>query len=182
MSSTHYHLFDTAIGDCAILWRAAKIIGVRLPEADAAAMRSAIARRFPDATVAPPPDFVCEAAEGVQRLTRGEAPTFDLGSLDRSAIEPFANDVYDILLETPFGATTTYGAIAEALGDKSLSRAVGAALGANPFPVIIPCHRVVASGGAMGGFSAPGGASAKRRLLDIEGAFAPATLPLFRDR
>lgn len=182
MAATHFHIFNTAIGDCAMLWRADRIIAVRLPEADAEAMRRAIARRFPDAAEAPPPAFICEAAENVARLARGEAPTFDLERLDRSGIEPFANHVYNILLKAPFGATTTYGAIAEALGDKRLSRAVGAALGANPFPVIIPCHRVVASGGAMGGFSAPGGANAKRRLLDIEGAFAPATLPLFMDR
>ncbi len=104
---------------------------------------------------------------------------FDGVPLDRDGIEPLANKVYDILLRVPFGETTTYGAIAEELGDKALSRAVGAALGQNPFPVIIPCHRVTAAGGKMGGFSAPGGTDTKRRLLEIEGAFAAEKLPLF---
>ncbi|HNR78399.1 MAG TPA: methylated-DNA--[protein]-cysteine S-methyltransferase, partial [Parvularculaceae bacterium] len=75
--------------------------------------------------------------------------------------------------------STTYGAIAEELGDKNLSRAVGAAMGANPFPIIIPCHRVTGAGGKMGGFTAPGGTGTKKKLLDIEGAFAAEKLPLF---
>ena len=99
---------------------------------------------------------------------------------DAITIEPLANRVYEILLRVPFGETTTYGAIAAELGDKALSRAVGAALGTNPFPIVIPCHRVIAAGGGMGGFSAPGGTGAKRRLLEIEGAFRAETLPLFR--
>jgi methylated-DNA-[protein]-cysteine S-methyltransferase len=66
----------------------------------------------------------------------------------------------------------TYGDIASRLGDVGLSRAVGQALGRNPIPIIVPCHRVLAAQGRLGGFSAPGGASTKRRLLEIEGARA----------
>lgn len=179
MASTHYHLFDTAVGRCAIVWRGGRLTGVLLPSASDAATRAAVKRRASDAIDSSPPPFVQEVIDGIVRLCAGEPVTFDASSLDRSAIEPFANRVYDLLLGVPPGETTTYGAIAEALGDKTLSRAVGAALGANPFPIIIPCHRVTAAGGKMGGFTAPGGTASKRRLLDIEGAFAAEKLPLF---
>ncbi|MEK7266453.1 MAG: methylated-DNA--[protein]-cysteine S-methyltransferase [Pseudomonadota bacterium] len=179
MQETRFHLFDTAIGRCAVLWRGEALTGVLLPSAEDAATRAAVKRRSPSATEEAPPPFARRAIEKIVRLCAGESVAFDDIPLDRSAIEPFANRVYDILLKTPAGETTTYGAIAEALGDKAASRAVGAALGANPFPIIIPCHRVTAAGGRMGGFSAPGGADTKRRLLEIEGAFAAEKLPLF---
>lgn len=179
MQETRFHLFDTAVGRCAILWRGDRLTGVFLPSSSDAATRAAVKRRASAAIESPPPSFVKVAIDGIVRLCAGEPVTFDVASLDRSAIEPFANRVYDILLGVPPGETTTYGAIAEALGDKTLSRAVGAALGANPFPVIIPCHRVTAAGGRMGGFSAPGGSETKRKLLEIEGAFAAEKLPLF---
>ena len=179
MQEIRFHLFNTAVGRCAILWRGEKLTGVLLPSSSDEATRVAVKRRAPDATESSPPPFVQTAIDGITRLCAGEPVTFDAASLDRGAIEPFANRVYDILLGVPPGETTTYGAIAEALGDKTLSRAVGAALGANPFPVIIPCHRVTAAGGKMGGFSAPGGSDTKRRLLEIEGAFAAEKLPLF---
>jgi methylated-DNA-[protein]-cysteine S-methyltransferase len=87
--------------------------------------------------------------------------------------------VYACTRAIPPGRTRTYGEIAAALGDPGLSRAVGQALGRNPWPIVIPCHRVTAVDGRAGGFSAPGGAATKLRLLDIEGALAPETLPLF---
>lgn len=176
---THFTLFETVVGRCALLWRGAQLTGLVLPAATDDAMRKAVARRDAKATEAPPPAFAQEAIARVQELCAGKARAFDDMALDRSAIEPFANRVYDILLRTPFGATTSYGAIAAELGDKALSRAVGAALGANPFPIIIPCHRVIGADGKLGGFSAPGGADTKKRLLEIEGAFAAEKLPLF---
>lgn len=174
-----FHIFETAVGRCAIAWRGEKIAGVLLPAANDDAMQKAVRRRDDKAVEAAPPPFVQAAIEKIVALCRGEPVSFEGAVLDRAAIEPFAARVYDILLRTPFGETTTYGAIAEALGDRTLSRAVGEALGKNPFPIIIPCHRVVAAGGRMGGFSAPGGTATKRRLLEIEGAFAAEKLPLF---
>ncbi len=185
MTNAQFGIFETAIGRCAILWRADAVTGVVLPAADDDALRAAIRRR-PGAGPAAASeatggqaDFVTRAIAKISLLCEGAPSTFDDVPLDRSAIEPFANRVYDELLKTPFGATTTYGAIAGALGDKALSRAVGAALGANPFPIIIPCHRVTGANGVVGGFSAPGGARTKMRLLEIEGAFAAEKLPLF---
>lgn len=179
MTAPHFTLFDTAVGRCAVVWRGEKLTGVLLPSSSDEATRAAVKRRAPAVKESSPPPFVKEAIDGIARLCAGEPVAFDDVPLDRSAIEPLANRVYDILLRVPFGETTTYGAIAEELGDKTLSRAVGAALGANPFPVIIPCHRVTAAGGKMGGFSAPGGSETKRKLLEIEGAFAAEKLPLF---
>ncbi len=176
---THFILFDTAVGRCALLWRGERLTGVLLPSSSDAATRRAIAKRTGDASEAEPPEFARRTIKKIRRLCNGEAVSFDDLPLDRDRLEPFANRVYDILLRVGPGETTTYGEIAAALGDKTLSRAVGAALGANPFPIIIPCHRVTAAGGRMGGFSAPGGADTKRKLLDIEGAFAAEKLPLF---
>lgn len=173
------HLFDTAVGRCAVVWRGALIVRVLLPAASEERMREGVARSFPGAVESDPAAPIGSVIEKIIALCRGEAQRFDGAPLDRSPIEPFAARVYAILETISFGETTTYGAIAEALGDKALSRAVGAALGANPFPIVIPCHRVTAAGGAMGGFSAPGGAATKRKLLEIEGAFAVSTLPLF---
>jgi methylated-DNA-[protein]-cysteine S-methyltransferase len=176
---TNFSLFETAVGRCAVLWRGARLTGVLLPAANGDAMTKAVRRRDANAVEASPPAFVADAIDRIRKLCAGARVSFDGAALDRDAIDPLANMVYDILLRVPFGKTTTYGAIAEELGDKSLSRAVGAALGANPFPIIIPCHRVLAAGGRIGGFSAPGGADTKRRLLEIEGAFAVERLPLF---
>lgn len=179
MTPAAFSLFDAAVGRCAVIWRDDAIIGVALPGACDEATRGAVRRRHPQAAETAPPAFVENVIAKMIRLCEGEAVNFDDAPLDRSGIEPFANRVYDILLRTPPGETTTYGAIAVELGGAALSRAVGAALGANPFPIIIPCHRVTAAGGKMGGFSAPGGADTKRRLLDIEGALSIEKLPLF---
>lgn len=142
-------------------------------------MRANIKRRAEGAEEASPPAFVDAIIAKIVSLCDGQSVSFADVPLDRSGIEPPANRIYDILIKVPFGETTTYGAIAEELGDKNLSRAVGAAMGANPFPIIIPCHRVTGAGGKMGGFTAPGGTDTKRKLLDIEGAFAADKLPLF---
>ncbi len=142
-------------------------------------MEASIRRACPGAVEGTPPGAVAAVIGKIARLCAGEPQDFSDAPLDRTRIEPFAARVFTVLERTGFGETTTYGAIAATLGDKALSRAVGAALGANPFPIVIPCHRVLAAKGAMGGFSAPGGAATKRRLLEIEGAFAAERLPLF---
>ncbi len=179
MTGTFYTIFDTAIGDCAVLWRDTGLIGVALPDEDRPALRASINARAPGAVESAPTTEIETIIHGVRRLCDGEPQTFNHVPLDRSQIDPFANRVYDVLLGVPFGETTTYGEIANTLGDKNQSRAVGAALGANPFPIIIPCHRVIGANGRLGGFSAPGGSGAKRRLLEIEGAFRAEKLPLF---
>ena len=179
MSAPFFHVFDTALGRCAIIWRAGLIVRILLPESTSDRLRARILKVQHGAEERRPPAPVAAVAEKIIALCRGEPQDFKDAPLDRSGIDPFAAQVYAALEKIGFGETTTYGAIAEALGGRALSRAVGAALGANPFPIAVPCHRVTAAGGAMGGFSAPGGAATKRKLLEIEGAFAASTLPLF---
>ena len=103
-------------------------------------------------------------------LLNGERRDLNDVTIDTQALPAFNRKVYDIARTIPPGATLTYGEIAERLGDKLLARAVGQALGENPIPLIVPCHRVLAAGGKTGGFSAPGGVVTKLQLLTIEGA------------
>ncbi len=170
MPDLNFALFDTAIGACGIVWSARGIAGVQLPEADAEATRARVLRRYADAQEATPPEDVRRAIDGIVALLRGEARDLTDIAIDDEAVSAFNRQVYSIARGIPPGATMTYGEIAERLGDKSLARAVGQAMGENPTPIIMPCHRVLAAGGKPGGFSASGGVVTKLRLLTIEGA------------
>src|SRR5712671_959073 len=174
-----FTLFDTAIGRCAIAWSARGIVGVQLPERDDSAMRARLLRRHPGAREAAPPQVVARTIEGIVALIAGEPRDFSDVVLDLSGVPEFNRRVYAVARTIKRGATLTYGAIAAQLGEPD-ARAVGEAMGHNPCPIIVPCHRVVAAGGKTGGFSAPGGAATKRRLLAIEGASAEA--PTLFDR
>jgi methylated-DNA-[protein]-cysteine S-methyltransferase len=113
---------------------------------------------------------VRRAIDGIVALLRGEHRDLKDVTIDAGDLPEFNRKVYDIARTIPPGATLTYGEVAERLGDKLLARDVGQALGQNPIPLIVPCHRVLAAGGKTGGFSAPGGVVSKLRLLTIEGA------------
>jgi methylated-DNA-[protein]-cysteine S-methyltransferase len=176
---TAFALFETALGVAALVWRDTGIVGVHLPEPDAEQTRAGVLRRYSDASPGEPPAAVAAAIEGVQALLRGEAADLTEVTLDLCGSPPFNRRVYDIARAIPPGKTLTYGDVAERLGDPLLARAVGQALGQNPCAIIVPCHRVLAAGGRTGGFSARGGVKTKLRLLEIEGALAPDTLPLF---
>jgi methylated-DNA-[protein]-cysteine S-methyltransferase len=173
-------LFDTAIGFCGIAWGERGVVGVQLPEASEARTRARMRRRFPDAREAAPPAAVQRAVEGIVALLDGEAP--DLGGvvLDMEGVPAFDRRVFEVARTIPAGATLTYGEIAGRLGEQD-ARAVGEALGRNPFPIVVPCHRVLAAGGKVGGFSAHGGIATKLRLLTIEGAQTSAAPGLFED-
>jgi len=170
VSGALFCFFPTAIGSCALVWRGEAIIGAALPEANEAAARAMLARRFPHAREMEPPAFVAEAIERVTRLLAGEAPDLSQIPLDLSAADEFERRVYAAASEIPRGEVRTYGEIAASLGTPGAARAVGAALGRNPIPIIVPCHRVLAAQGKSGGFSAPGGTKTKFRMLAIEGA------------
>lgn len=179
MTQRSFALFDTALGACAIAWSSIGVAGVLLPGMDAARTRHAAERRFGSDAEADPPAAVREAIAGIVALLAGEPVDLSFVVLDLEGIEAFERSVYDAARRIPRGRTATYGAIAADLGDPSLARAVGQALGRNPFAVVVPCHRVLAAGGLIGGFSAPGGSATKRRLLAIEGARAGAGPDLF---
>jgi methylated-DNA-[protein]-cysteine S-methyltransferase len=133
-------------------------------------MRARLARRFPDAAEAEPPAFVRDAVAGIVRLLAGEAVDLSDIPLDLSAASDLERRVYRAALRIPHGEVRTYGEIAREIGADGAAQAVGVALGRNPVPIVVPCHRVLASGGKSGGFSAPGGVSTKFRMLEIERA------------
>jgi methylated-DNA-[protein]-cysteine S-methyltransferase len=169
MTAVGVTLFDTALGRCGIAWGGRGIVGVQLPE-PAGAERARLLRRFPDAVETSPPPEVQRAIAGIEGLLRGESPDLGTIDLDMGAVAEFDRCVYEVTRRISRGATRTYGEIAAELGDLGAARAVGQALGRNPFPVIVPCHRVLAAAGRPGGFSAFGGVTTKLRMLAIEGA------------
>jgi methylated-DNA-[protein]-cysteine S-methyltransferase len=175
-----FALFDTAIGRCGIVWSARGIVGVQFPEGSEPATRKRLLRRHPNVGEAPPPEAVGRVIEGIVALLAGERRDLCDAALDMSAVPDFNRRVYNVARAIPPGGTLSYGEVAERLGDRALARDVAQALGQNPFPIIVPCHRVVAAGGKTGGFSAPGGVRTKLRLLSIERA-QPGGPTLFAD-
>jgi methylated-DNA-[protein]-cysteine S-methyltransferase len=170
MTDQHFALFETAIGTCGIVWTARGICGVQLPEKDVVATRTRVHRRHPTAVEAVPTSAARHAIDGIVALLAGDKRDLADIAIDDQRQTEFNKRVYAIARRIPPGQTMTYGEIAERLGDKTLARAVGQAMGENPTPVIMPCHRVMAASGKTGGFSAPGGVVTKLRLLTIEGA------------
>ncbi|MFO0990422.1 MAG: methylated-DNA--[protein]-cysteine S-methyltransferase [Hyphomicrobiales bacterium] len=170
MNDVAYALFDTAIGRCAIVWGEAGIKALSLPEKNEARMRARIGRNFPDATETAPPPVVQAAIDRIHALLDGGHDDLKDLVLDMDGQPAFHIRVYELARAISPGETKTYGEIAETLGDKTLSRAVGQALGRNPWPIVVPCHRVLAANGGTGGFSADGGVDTKMRMLTIEGA------------
>ena len=170
MTELGFALFDTPIDCCGIVWNGRGIAGVQLPETDRRAVRNRILRRFPGACEAVPPADVLRVVDDIAALLNGEPRDLGYAKIDTAALPDFHRRVYDVARTIPAGATLSYGEVAARLGDRLLAREVGEALGQNPFPIIVPCHRVLAAGGKMGGFSARGGVRTKLRLLSIEGA------------
>jgi len=175
-----YALFETAIGRCGVVWSERGIAGVQFPEASEQATRNRLLRRFPNACETAPPEAVQRTIADIVALLAGERRDLSEAVLDWEAVPDFNRRVYDVARAIPAGSTLSYGEVAERLGDRNLARDVAQALGQNPFPIIVPCHRVMAAGGKTGGFSAPGGVRTKLRLLSIERA-QPGGPALFAD-
>jgi methylated-DNA-[protein]-cysteine S-methyltransferase len=166
-----YALIDTAIGTFGIAWTDTGVARVALPGRDRARTELWISRDpaepgFPEGVLADLP-------ERIRRYAKGEHEDFTDVPLDLQGVPLFNRQAYAELLKIGYGETTTYGAIARTLGDVAMSRAVGQAMGANPIPLIIPCHRVLGADGKTGGFSSPGGITAKMRMLALEHAASP---------
>jgi methylated-DNA-[protein]-cysteine S-methyltransferase len=178
VSELGFLLFDTPIGACGIVWGGRGVVAVQLPDASEVAARARLIREFPGARESAPPPDVERARDAIVALLRGEPRDLSFVELDMSRVAPFNQRVYEIARTIPPGSTLTYGEIAARLGEPGAARDVGAVLGQNPFSIVVPCHRVVAAGGKIGGFSARGGVRTKLRLLSIEGVQAPGTAPL----
>ncbi len=172
----HTHVFETAAGFCGIAWSAAGITRFQLPTATAEAAARLLGRRVPDGEPAAPPPQIAAAVDAVRRYFAGEPTDFSGFMLDLAGQDAFFQRIYAAARQLRWGETTTYGTLARDLGAApEAARDVGQAMARNPVPLIIPCHRVLAAGGKVGGFSAPGGSAAKRRMLEIEGVrLAPA--------
>ncbi|MDE2220557.1 MAG: methylated-DNA--[protein]-cysteine S-methyltransferase [Gammaproteobacteria bacterium] len=178
MSAPAYAVFDTPIGHCAIVWRGAAIAGVQLPEASAAATARRVGQRFTGVVRELPPPFVLRAIAAIGQLLRGGGDELAAIELDYAGQGPFHRRVYELARAIPAGATLTYGELAARAGEPGAARAVGQAMARNPYPLIVPCHRVLAAHGGAGGFSARGGVATKFRLLRIEGAVRQQALAL----
>ena len=170
MTAIGFGLFDTVIGHCGVAWGERGLAGVQLPEADEALTRARMRRRFPGWVEAPAPPQVLVATARVAALLRGERDDLRDIALDMSGVSAFEVRVYDLVRGIAPGRTLSYGEVAALLGQPGAARAVGRALGRNPFAPVVPCHRVLAAGGRSGGFSAQGGVATKLRLLRGEGA------------
>jgi methylated-DNA-[protein]-cysteine S-methyltransferase len=180
MTARSFALFNTAIGACGIAWGDRGIAAVQLPETSEQKTESRLQRRFPEARVAPPTPEVQDAIDGITALLRGEAINLTAVALDIEELPAFNRRVYEVARAIPPGATLSYGEIAAKLGERpQAARDVGQALGQNPIPIIVPCHRVLAANGKPGGFSANGGVTTKLRLLTIEKAKTSDTPALF---
>jgi methylated-DNA-[protein]-cysteine S-methyltransferase len=166
----HYLIFETAGGFCGIAWNDVGITRFQLPTKSAAAAERALLRRAPCSEPATPTPEVAEAVAAVKCYFKGEETNFSGFKLDLDEQDPFFKQIYAAARRIGWGRTTTYGALAKELGaGPEAARDVGQAMAKNPVALIIPCHRVLAAGGKVGGFSAPGGSAAKIRMLALEG-------------
>lgn len=174
-----YTLFDTAIGTCAIAWTDRGIRRVALPAETPDAVRARMRRYDASAAEETPPVSIRGVVHAIVSLLEGAHVDLRDVVLDDDHVPALHRRVYAVARSIEPGQTLTYGAIAKQLGDVRLAQTVGYALGKNPFPIIVPCHRVLAANGALGGFSAPGGVDTKRRMLEIEGALPALPADLF---
>ena len=179
MTDQHFTLFDTPIGVCGIEWGPRGINGVQLPMGSEEKTRARIRQRHGDIAETEPTAEVQSAIGGIVELLSGKPNDLRDVVLDLEDVPEFNRGVYDIARAIPPGKTLTYGDIAKKLGGVELSRDVGQALGRNPCPIVVPCHRVLAAGGKPGGFSANGGVVTKLKMLEIEGAVVNYTPSLF---
>lgn len=165
-----YTVFETVAGFAAIGWNAQGVSSFRLPPGTAREAERSLLRRLPDAKAVPPPPQVQAVIDDARRYFAGERVDFAGVPVDLGRQEPFFDRVYAHVRQLGWGETATYGAIARALdAGPEFARDVGQAMAGNPVPLIIPCHRVTAANGRIGGFSAPGGSLSKAHMLAIEG-------------
>jgi methylated-DNA-[protein]-cysteine S-methyltransferase len=166
----NYLIFETVGGFCGIAWNKAGITRFQLPTKTVEAAERALLRRAPDAKPGTPTPQVAEAVAAVKCYFEGEETDFSGFTLDLGDQDPFFERIYEAARRVGWGHTTSYGALAKELGaGPEAARDIGQAMAMNPVALIIPCHRVLAAGGKLGGFFAPGGSAAKRRMLALEG-------------
>lgn len=163
-------VFETALGFVGLGWSEKGLTRLCLPQTSREAVERRLLRHGGDAQdLAAAPQWVVDLAASIRAYAEGEQVDFSGVPVDLSGIDDFRRDIYAAARTLGYGETTTYGGLAEKSGHKGLFRETGAALGANPVPLVVPCHRILAAGGRIGGFSAPGGSATKERMLAMEG-------------
>jgi len=169
--ANHHQLFDTAIGECGVAWNMRGLIGVQLPEKDRGATELRLAVKCHSTNAAEVPPWIQSLIVSIQRYLAGQPVDFSSIAVDLDGIDGFRQRLYAALRTVGFGRTTTYGELAKQLDLAGWegARDVGEAMGKNPMPIVIPCHRVLAAGNKIGGFSAYGGTTTKQKLLALEG-------------
>ncbi len=172
---------DTAMGFIGLAWTGKGLARVSLFQSDRASVERRLARLgFAGGAVSErdQPGWVAALVHDIRAYAQGAEIDFAAVPVDLSGIDPFQLAIYDAARRLAYGQTTTYGELAKSAGHAGLPRETGQALGANPVPLVIPCHRILAAGGKIGGFSAPGGSASKERMLALEGALRqPAAAP-----
>lgn len=174
-SALHHALVDTAIGCIGVAWSGNDIVRLQLPGPNREETRQRLAQRLERSTETGPEAAPSGLADLLRRYASGERVAFDDVSIGLGDLPPLRAMIYAELRKIAWGCTSTYGEIARRIGHPGAARAVGSAMGSNPVPLILPCHRVLASNERSGGFSAPGGVDAKARLLALEGQGFGAT-------
>jgi methylated-DNA-[protein]-cysteine S-methyltransferase len=170
-NAIHHHLFDTAIGACGIAWSARGLVAVQLPESDEATTEKRLVKKSHSTGAAELPSMMVALIADICKYLAGERMDFSAVPVNLEGIDDYRRTLYEAMRAIGYGVTTTYGDLAKSLGatDWEGARHVGEAMGKNPVPVVIPCHRVLAAGKKIGGFSAYGGAKTKEKLLALEG-------------
>jgi methylated-DNA-[protein]-cysteine S-methyltransferase len=169
-AARNYHVFETAMGFCAIAWSDTGVVRFQLPTKSAEAAARLLRRRAVGAEPGAPPENVAAVVAAAKQYFAGEETDFSQVRLDLGDEDAFFSQIYGALRRVAWGRTTTYGALAKEVGaGREAARDVGQAMARNPAPLIIPCHRVLAAGSKIGGFSAPGGSRTKIRMLELEG-------------
>lgn len=166
-------IFSTALGFMGIAWNEHGLTRLCLPQSSAESLERRLLRlegvpgnRFEEGAA---PGWVGELIEAIKAYAAGETVDFSDVPVDLDGVDDFHLAIYAAARKLSFGETTTYGELAKRAGHTGLARETGAALGANPVPLVIPCHRITAAGGKIGGFSAPGGSATKEKMLAMEG-------------
>lgn len=177
MADERYAILDTALGTIGLAWSTVGLTRLQLPERDRAGTEARLRPRGTAAGKDEPPGFVAALAAELEAYARGEPVGFASVPLDLAGARAFDLPVWRACRALAWGTAVTYGELTRGLGAPYVATAVGQALGRNPVPLVVPCHRVVAAGHKLGGFSAPGGAVTKERLLALEGVRVEAPPP-----
>jgi methylated-DNA-[protein]-cysteine S-methyltransferase len=181
MTPRAYALFPTAIGVCGLAWSERGVNRVVFPESSEAATRARLTRRDRDLPEATPPPAISAAIAAITALLETGRADLSAIALDMDGVDAEERAILEAARTVPPGSTITYGELAARIGQPRATREVGQAMARNRFPIVVPCHRVLAAGGGFGGFSAPGGLESKARLLTIERASTSAAPMLFDD-